>query len=439
MTQITKGPNSSKRVPLTDGERQLLHEMYLHLGAWTHREAVTRLGEARFRELLRQGVIGAQNTDIGVMYHLLALGRTSLFHTADQAASLVSQLDQAYVRLCMAEKGWEFTPSTSPFYKGLTSLFPGLHLHFQEGNTEFGTSLIGGKVTGNGYSALAIRDLGNRMRSSALSRNFTVVIFTPSPQRGQQAAAPFSNFLKVVPLRPKTGDNSKRFNRLPKRKSPTEPGPYLTQAMRKSIQEKKGSSMPELTLEILGLSRAERIEAAHLALQKDRFISQAQLRTHFALSIHDLPESLLSYVLLRPTKNAYGKEVSELVLAANRKATRLDDGSMNHLLLTAQMRHNLGHPPDDSWQLPSQIKRRYEEPDAVRVLEDGTMEAVEADAGQYKLAVVLRKLASFKDGGYERTHWGCVSPTRVKHLTAKVHRDLMPDFQTVQWWNLDAL
>lgn len=439
MTQITKGPNRNKRVPLTEGERQLLHEMYLHLGAWTHREAITKLGETRFKELLRQGVIGGQNTDIGVMYHLLALGRTSLFHTADRAASLVSQLDQAYVRLCMTEKKWEFTASTSPFHKGLADLFPGLHLHFQEGYTEFGSSLIGGKVTGGGYSSLAIRDLGTRMRSSALSRNFTVVIFTPSTQRGQQAAAPFSNFLKVVPLRPKTGDASKRFNPLPKHKSPTEPGPYLTQAKIKALQAKASPPLPDLTLEILGLAKADRIEAAHLALQKDRFISQAQLRTHFALSIYDLPDSLVSNAILRPNKNAYGMEVSELILAANRKVARLDDGSMNHLLLTAQMRHNLGHPPDDTWQLPGQIKRRHEEPDAVRVLEDGSMEAIEADAGEYKLTVGLRKLASFKDGGYERTHWGCISPTRVKNLTAQVHRELLPDFQTVQWWNLDTL
>ena len=439
MTQITKGPNHSKRVPLTDGERQLLHEMYLHLGAWTHQEALTRLGEARFKELLRQGVIGGQNTEIGVMYHLLAMGRTSLFHTADRAASLVSQLDQAYVRLCMAEKKWEFTGSSSPFYKGLADLFPGLHQHFREGYTEFGSSLIGGKLTGGGYSSLAIRDLGNRMRSSALSRNFTVVILTPSPQRGQQAAAPFRNFLKVVPLRPKTGDGSKRFNPVPKHKSPTEPGPYLTQAKIKALQAKSSPRLPDLTLEILGLTRAERIEAAHQALQKDRFISRAQLQTHFALSIYDLPGSLLSNAVLRPNKNSYGMEVSELILAANRKVARFDDGSMNHLLLTAQIRHNLGHPPDDTWQLPGQIKRRHEEPDAVRVLEDGSMEAVEADAGEYKLTVVLRKLASFKDSGYERTHWGCISPTRVKNLTKNVDRELLPDFQTLQWWNLDVL
>ena len=251
MSSFGKGPNKKKKVPLTEGERNLLHLMYRDQGAWTHQEALTRLGAARFQELMRAGVIGPQSTDMGVMYHLLARGRASIYKSTDVASSLLTQLDQAYVRLCMAERKWEFTEDTSPFYKGLAKLFPGLNGHFREGYTEFGSSLISGKITGGGYSPRAIAELGNRLRSEALSRNFRLVIFTPSRQRGQLAAEPLGNILKLVPHRPDTGDASKRFFILPRQPSPTEPGPYLTHAKIKALRDSPANTLPEQTLKVV--------------------------------------------------------------------------------------------------------------------------------------------------------------------------------------------
>ena len=170
-------------------------------------------------------------------------------------------------------------------------------------------------------------------------------------------------------------------------------------------------------------------------------MSQSQLHHYFALSLHDLPNSLASNVIIRPNRNSFGLEIRETIVVAEKRSTRGDDGNLNHLLLTAQIRHDLGKPADDSWMMAGLLSRRFEQPDAVHILPNGSMEAIEADAGEYNLTVVLRKLQGFKDQGYERVRWGCISPVRARNLEAKVRkidRQLLPELQTVKWWDLPA-
>ncbi|GAA5503584.1 hypothetical protein Dxin01_03343 [Deinococcus xinjiangensis] len=431
MTSVGPGPNKNKRPRMTDGERQLLHEMHRDLGAWTHQEALTRLGEARFKTFLDEGILGAQDTDMGLMYHLLARGRVGVYFEADKAVSLIRQLDQAYVRLCMAEKKWDFTPKDSPFFKGWADLFPGLAL--LEGYTEYGAALIGGKLSGDGYSPLAITSLGNRLRSTALSQRFQIVILTPNARKGQQAAAPFRNFLKLVPCLPSTGSPSKRFNLIPSLNTPTQPGPHLTPNLVRDMSHQHS----KLTLDTLCLPREGRVEAAHLALQKDGVITTRQLKRYFALSFADLPGTLFTQAIIRPAKNNYGLEVQDMVLTSSSQISRLDDAQLNHKLMVAQMRYQLGQAPDESWITSGKAKRRGTEPDARRVLPDGTMQAIEADSGEYRLTLVLRKLESYRDGGLEGTLWGTISQRRINNLTAAIKKSdpaLEPQFTEAKWW-----
>lgn len=105
-TYSRKGPNARLRLPLTDEEKRRLGALYNHDGAWSHAEAVAYLGESRLAVLLAERILGVQYTDMGRMYQLIARGRMSVFHTADDALSLVAQLDRAYMRLALAILGW---------------------------------------------------------------------------------------------------------------------------------------------------------------------------------------------------------------------------------------------------------------------------------------------------------------------------------------------
>ncbi|MFC3861889.1 hypothetical protein ACFOPQ_14065 [Deinococcus antarcticus] len=102
-----RGPNVGKRFAMPEPTRELLHQLYYTDGAWTEKETVHYLTLDYANTLIEEGVLGVQDTDMGRMVQLLARGRASIYHTVDNAASLSAQLDQAYLRLCIKQKGWE--------------------------------------------------------------------------------------------------------------------------------------------------------------------------------------------------------------------------------------------------------------------------------------------------------------------------------------------
>ncbi|GMA15390.1 hypothetical protein E5F05_00540 (plasmid) [Deinococcus metallilatus] len=203
MTREKRPPNRQPVPLITPGEKQHLTKLYMDDGAWTYSEAVSFLGEARFREMLQDRLLGRQDTEMGPVYHLLARGRLAAFGTADEAASLTRQLDLAYLRLSMAELGWRFTDKTSPFYRGFDKLFPGLK--FREAETTLGRVLLAGKLSGGGYSVDGIERLMRQVKSTALSRNLLFVILTPHARRGQQRAQVHSSALRLIHHLPRVG------------------------------------------------------------------------------------------------------------------------------------------------------------------------------------------------------------------------------------------
>ncbi|MFC3863021.1 hypothetical protein ACFOPQ_19850 [Deinococcus antarcticus] len=307
---------------------------------------------------------------------------------------------------------------------------------FLEGESQFGQALIGGKLTGNGYSRNAILDLGQRFRSSTLAEQFVICIFTPSSTKGQKVAAQFPHTLRLVSYIPDTGSPLKKFNPVTGRPTKSR-GAAITEATAVKLRRNHGASIySDRTLRRLMMDKDRRIEEALKALATDKVMTAKQLDIYYGLRPADLGNVLVSDSLIRPTRNNYGTEVKCQLITNQGAVTRLDDAQLNHLLLTAQTRYNLGAPADEHWRV-SQANTRFDMPDAVQVHpESGSMTAIEADSGEYKFLHILRKLESYKDQGYEATVWGTTSQKRISNLTRKLPNDLTPTFMTANWWEL---
>ncbi|WP_414657676.1 hypothetical protein ACINK0_07115 [Deinococcus sp. VB343] len=245
---------AGKPVSLLNGEKEQLELLYEDLGAWTLAEAQAALGDGRLADLLQFGVLGQQDTEMGPMLQLLATGRRAVYGKVGEARSLVSQLDRAYVRLSAKKEKWLLLASDDPFAEGLTRYAPNHNL--QEAYGLGGRVLLGGKLSDGGYSESAIRALGRRIRSQALSKGFRVVLLTPSPRRGRKAAEEFKNFLELYTVLPIQQDGARRFRKVPQsEEKPGGDGPILTEEMARL----RSGSLPPATLKILQLPRQQRI------------------------------------------------------------------------------------------------------------------------------------------------------------------------------------
>lgn len=430
---IKQGSNVKLRLPLPENEMELLHQLYVYDGAWTLKETEERLGIERGGYLMKQKIIGYQDTDMGPVIQLLARGRISLYHKSDDGVALPNQVDQCYIRLSMAQKSWDRITPDMPYYRNLKEFLR--RENALEAETIYGHSLILGKISGNGYAPVTIKNLGQRLRSSALSQNFHVVLLTPSPRKGKEIAKQFGSFLHLVHFLPNTGDTRKRFN--PPTGQPTKAtGPYITAVSAKQLQRDYGSTLySDTTLKRLQSPRDQRIDEAILALETDKVMTEKQLRIYFGLRPADIPNVMVSNMLLRPAHGRYAQEKAVTVLTLSPNITRTNDGNINHLLLTTQLRYNLDAPAGDAWRTSSKLSR-FDTPDSVRINPDGTMDAIEADTGEYSFLKVKRKLEAFQTQGFEQTHWGTLSETRIRNLTNWIPLELMPNFHNVSWWEL---
>ena len=223
---------------ITPGESEYLSAMYMDLGAWTYGEGVAALGQERFNLFVREGLLGRQETIMGPVFHLMTPGRVRVFGTAERAASFSSQLDQCYTRLCIAELGWDVLEDTHPLYERLTGNAP--TRKFLAARTSYGTALVAGKVTAGGYSANLLKNLAQRVKSTALSSGLMLVVLTPSGRKGEKMAERHDAFMRLHTHLPRTVPNpeTKRFFTIPERKTPAaENGPVLTRAGRASGNE----------------------------------------------------------------------------------------------------------------------------------------------------------------------------------------------------------
>jgi len=423
---------SNQRVALTTTETKALIALYNIQGAWTHDEAVAAFGD-RLQFALDQHVLGTMDTLMGTMYVVLGHGRLAAFHTASDAESLQVQLTKAYVRLSLAQLGWRVMTDTEPSRQLKQYDKDGPMLHVK---ADFGECLLTGHMRGGGYSRQALESLTARFKSTALFRNFDIVVLTPSPTRGRDFAETQRSFLKLVTVLPKSLVNGEAATRV--KVVPALPNverddrPYLGTAY---LEDPLFQALPDITKKVLALSRSDRIGEARKALECDAAISSVQLKRYFGLSVTDLEGVPYVETIIRPAKGMMANEVQATFLTSTRQIANGDDASLAHRCGAAQVRYMLGVTSDpDVWQAEVRGHLSYENPDAVYTPQQGQRIAIEFDAGQYNAKDIRRKLDTFQDRGFAGTIWAVTSSVRRRNLTRKIGARLAHDVMLANWW-----
>ncbi len=434
-----RGPNAGLRFPLSDQERYDLAGLYNEDGAWTRQEAANFLGESRLAVLQAERVIGLQHTEMGRMYQLLARGRISLFHTAADALSLVAQLDRAYLRLVLDGRGWAFEVpdrARNPHYKALDRLFPKLNLKEANTNGAHPKALVGGKLSGGGYSADALAQIASKTKADALYREIDVIIFTPAPRKGQVLAQKHSSMMTLIHALPRA-DDTQRWTRISRQPTGHRHGntPSLLPHQAEVLRGRGSRSLPESTLALLQQPRTERVRQAQADLDIDGVISAYQLRRSYGLEPIDLTGRLMTVALIRPVKSRGAVEVQQTLVVSGVDMARLSDNDLNHRLTLTETRLNLGIPADPAvWEVDPRSVLKLNQPDAVWVKPNGMRVAIEADTGQYAMRTVEQKLDSFLQQGYVGTVWSAASEGRGAGIEARFGRPYETNTHTAKWW-----
>ncbi|GAA3998969.1 hypothetical protein GCM10022631_07220 [Deinococcus rubellus] len=433
--RLTKGRNQT--VPITDPEKNALERLNYDDGAWTHAEATAVFGE-RLQYALDHRLLGAFDTLMGTMYVILGHGRFTIINASGDATSVQSQITKAYLRLSIAQLGWRVILDDEPSRK-LTQFDWSQKRKMLHVKTEFGECLVTGHMRGGGYSRQALEWLTKRFKSTALSRNFYVVVLTPSPNKGRMYAKKQASFLKLITVLPRSTISDQLSTRIkvmpPRDWGGREPDdrPYL--AGTGWLKDPRYQNVPDLTKQTLTLSRTDRIDAAWRALECDAAMSSAQLERHFGLEIADLEGVRYVETIVRSSKDMSANEVKTVFLTASRQIANGDDTALAHRCGTAEIRYMLGVDSDPArWQAEVRGRLSYENPDAVYVPESGGEIAVEFDAGSYGPRVIDRKLRTFKERGFQETIWAVTTDVRQRNLTKKIGDQLKRDVMLVNWW-----
>ena len=424
---------------LSDSELDCLNTLYHDDGAWTPDEARGRL--ARLDLALDLGVLTRVQTLIGPLYLLSPDGRDAVFGSRHDAQSLTRQQDRAYLRLCLEHYGWTFASAADPVANDLKGLAGQRLLH--PVHTPEGLALVGAQMTSGGFRPLAIKNLGDRLRSSANHRNFRVILFTPKPDLGQDMAQHYAAFMTLIPLVP-TGVTTirhgvpTRVQIVPKDATPgtVEAGPYATRPVLVSIMA--AGNLPACTADILALPRAERIARFRADLRMDKVIAETQLQRHYGLMHDDLPGVAFVEAVLRPRKNSSTLEVQTRLYLATTGLANKNDSALMHLVGVGEMRRMLGVTDPAQWVVSTAARHRVENPDAVWQRGWQTV-AIEYDSGHYGETLVLRKLDSFKSRGMHETIWGVPSSQRAKRLMRETAGRLTSPPLVTRWWQDSVL
>ncbi|THF85508.1 hypothetical protein E7T09_16255 [Deinococcus sp. KSM4-11] len=423
------------RLTLTPEELRALTTLYTTDGAWTVEEG--RRHCDRLDVLLAAGVLMPVQTLLGMMYQLSPQGRLQVFGTKDLAHSLRRQQDRAYLRLCLQHYGWtRTTPHTT---RHLTNYLGGRQLI--EVMTDGGPALVGGQMTSGGYRGLAIKEIGERLRSPALHDRFQVILFTPRPSMGQTAAAPFANFLTLIPLVP-AGEPDIHYG-VPTRAQYVPPPPpwdtdfewdtpHITASMAVRLR-RDDSPLPRSSVAILCEPRSARIARFKADLTMDLAIADTQLRRHYGLSAEDIEGVPFVDAVLRPMHANTSLEVQTAVYLRSATLAYRNDAALMHLVGVGEMRRHLNVVYPSQWTVSTAGRHRIEEPDAL--WHRGAFDvAVEYDTGEYKLHHVLRKLDGFASRGLRGPVWGVPSARRAAFLQGEVGSRLMEPPLVTQWW-----
>lgn len=424
-------PPLFRPVPLAPNEWRALHEL-LSLGAWTVDEAWDAAPD--LDTLYARGLLLTLPTELGPLVTLSRKGRAALGQGERAGPSFSRLVDRTYLRLCLEDHGWQVLREARAENGRALERFPVVR-------TPLGEVYAAGKLTGGGYSAMGVRGLMERVHGALLTRRERLLVFTPRTSRGQKAAAEYASTLWLFPHRPTFGKEdvgrlgtAREFGEA--WEAAPDEGPILTPAM---AERWRARGVPDLTLEVLQLTRAGRVERAREALATDGVLAEPQLARHYHLDARDLPDVPFVEDVVRPIHGRASLEVGARFFVASRRMKHIEGPRLSHAAGVTELRHALGIAPS-AWKVEarSELGLRLEEPDAVARVnaEPGNAGrvAVEYDSGMYTRTVAWRKARTFADRGFARIVWGVGSDLRAARLRAWMRADV----RVVRWWDGDA-
>lgn len=421
----------SVSLALTPDERTALEYLYDYEGAWTEREA--RLRCPRYQDLLKAGVLVSVRTVIGTMHLPSLTGRQVLFRNA-AGTNVAPQrhLDRAYLRLCMEDYGYlpvdDDTRAVLKPFIGKLNLSPMI--------TPQGAALVGGAITGGGLSRTTTERLVTRLKSSALAHRFRVILFTPSPSRGQGLAQTHASMFTVISYLPGGGNGERlQLTVLKPGSSEEYAGPALTPMAQDLYTRQHPTLFPNQSLALLRERRIDRIEQFKADLQVDRVISAEQLRRHYFLSPNDLQNVRYVEAIMHPVYSRASLEIKTRFYLAGAALQREDDNVLAHYAGTGEMRRIMNVPADEKFILNKRHRLARDAPDAVFQSPYGPI-AFEYDTGSYKLATVQSKFESFVQQDYLRTIWGTANHRRVPTIEKIMREEEGLKGQVIlsEWW-----
>lgn len=416
---IRPGPQKV-RVRLSPEERGALLHLYHVDGAWTDAELRSHLSFGRDHELHEHGLLGTIPTDLGHLTLLLAAGRIAALGRSTGAARYSTQIDRAYLRLALRQLGWTVSPSQQLAREyGL----PGMTQVDTPGGPVLVVATLG---NGNGTSGTTIRDLVARQRSQALSKDYAVVVLTPSPSRGQRAVAREGDWIRVVPVLPRFGASGRLQISPGWPHEPPSAGPFMS----REALDLLGGDLPAISRQTLLLPRRDRVERAVHDLAVDQVMTHTQLHRHYGLCPQDLEgvPYVEDYVL--PIHSAVAQEYRMTFFLRRKRQRFWDATKLGHAAFTAETRRVLGVPADPaSWSAEPRGALRYEEPDALWHRPFGDV-PVEVDTGSYTMSKIGDKLQTFRDRDFLRPCWAVPSPRRARRLDGLIDANVM----LVEWF-----
>ncbi|GGL79061.1 hypothetical protein GCM10010840_16160 [Deinococcus aerolatus] len=323
----------------------------------------------------------------------------------------------------------------NPHYRALDTLFLKLNLREVNTNGAHQSALVGGKFSGGGYTAEALAHIATQTKADALYRKIDVIIFTPSPRKGQARAETHRSVMTLIHALPRADDTT-RFTRIPRSLETYPHGntPHLLPHQVEVLRARR-SPLPDATLALLQQPLSARLAQARVDLNVDGVLSSSQPRRYYGLLPSDLTGRLSTVALMRPIGGRYALEVQRTLVVTDDMAA-LGDTDLNHRLTLAGMRLMLGVPADPArWKVDPRSLLKLNQPDAVWVSDAGTRHAVEADTGDYSGRLVERKLDSFIQQGYLSTLWGTPSAQRSSNLQRQFGHEYRVDWVHPAWWS----
>jgi hypothetical protein len=396
--------------------------------AWTRNEIAGVICDADLTYCDDNELLHHQPTQIGTLIMLTSRARKLLTGYSHDPISLTRRVDKAYLRLCLAEL--DFQPVLEGDGEDHTRLSP--NRGFIQCRTPDSLALVTGHLSGGGMTRQSIQDLARSLQSNALFNRFRIIVITPHPRRGQKMALKHQQVLSLITHLPNQSDDPDEVGEMRLTILDSERERYAESASITASQAERRAALgvPDLTLEILQLNRAERIDRARADLEIDQVMTVSQLERHYDLEAADFNGTLSVRELVRPVHTRMRDIRNVTFLLASSRLANLSAPTLGHKAGTTELRHQLGAVADeDTWRVEKRGRHAGELPDATWVTPHGLV-GVEYDSGAYSPTMISFKIQNFRALEITDIQWGTTNVLRCQRLARRHNINV----RLTEWW-----